>query len=92
MFNLIEDFLQKHTKNTMDNDFQESLKYVIDTNIILADFLKESKLFQSVNFQNLEEMKFKKRDIIWKIYFTQMMKFLSKKINYLVMYLPFIPN
>ena len=27
----------------MDNDFQQSLKYVIDTNIILADFLNDSK-------------------------------------------------
>jgi hypothetical protein len=43
MFSLIEEFYTNYTKNKMDNEFQQSLRYVIDTNIILADFLNEAK-------------------------------------------------
>ena len=43
MFALLEEFYTKYTKNKMDTDFQQSLHYVVDTNIILADFLNEAK-------------------------------------------------
>lgn len=70
MFSLIEDFYKKYTKNTMDNDFQRSLKYVIDTNIILADFLKESKIisiseFSEVRGNEIQETRYYLEDLLY---------------------------